>query len=69
MTTQFFYIILLSEKMKSAMKRDSSHYKDYREKPFGARLYWKNDEPVLELYTDHFVWKAILGAPITAQEY
>ena len=38
--------------MKSAMKRDSSHYKDCREKPFGARLYRKNDEPVLELYTD-----------------
>ena len=39
--------------MKQAMKRDSKQLENVREKLFGARLYWKVAEPVLELYTDH----------------
>ena len=35
-----------------AMKRDSTHPGNHREKPFGARLYGRNVEPVLELYTE-----------------
>lgn len=38
--------------MKQAMKRDSRQQEDFREKPFGARLYWNIAEPVLELCTD-----------------
>ena len=34
------------------MKRDSKQSEDFREKPLGARLYWRIAEPVLELCTE-----------------
>ena len=57
---------------KIAMKRDSKYSGNHREKLAGEKLYGRNVEPVLELYTEYVacaICEAILGAPITASEY
>ena len=53
------------------MKRDSKCSGKHREKLGGEKLYGRNVEPVLELYTEYVIhtYEAILGAPITALEY
>lgn len=51
------------------MKRDSKHFGNYREKLFGAKLYGRNVEPVLELCTDDNLSEAAPGAPVKAPEY
>lgn len=36
---------------------------------YGAKLYGRNVEPVLEVYTEYLGDKAMLGVPVTALEY
>ena len=48
----FCLICIIIKQMKQAMKRDSKQEEDFREKPFGVRLYLRIAEPVLELCTD-----------------
>lgn len=59
----FFYV---SSRLTKALKRDSKYSRHCREKLGGEKLYGRNIEPVLELYTEYLMYKAILGAPITA---
>jgi len=51
------------------MKRDSRQYEDFREKSFGARLYRRIAEPVLELYTDHLLLNEGAGAGYTGNAH
>lgn len=50
-----------------ALKRDSTHFGYYREKPVGARLYERNVEPVLELYTEHIRARLYWVRPLQRQ--
>ena len=50
-----------------ALKGDSTSFGKHREKPVGARLYERKEEPVLELYTEHIRARLYWVRPLQRQ--